>query len=384
LCHPHHAIASESKSNLRTAATALKSGEYEKAQRLFTDIAERERNPLALYTLGLMAENGWQAREPDALIACRWFEKAAFRGHDKSMVKLGQCLKNRTINTIDNSLINLATPPIPRDQLTTAAYWFRKAANTGHNEAFCHLGQLYKTAQGGVPQDSSKALQLCFHAARNGSAWAQRQVGQYFATKSLSDFAQAAYWYQQAAVNGDAPAAYALAELYFHNPLVMAERFSLENRDHRQLARDWYEVAAGLGLKAAYTKTALLYYQALNEALGKFNPSVRNQSLTKKGGKKSSDALLAKAYLWLRASHIAYSPNLPTASLTQADAKTRMNAKISQSILEKLRKIMPLLPRTWIPDLEAKIQAHFQKYPTQWPVDASPDLNAERLAQAEN
>lgn len=353
-------LANTPSSDLRAAALALKSGQHARAHRLFKTIAEREQNSLAQYTLGLMAENGWEGSPPSAERACHWFEKAAHTGHDKSMVKLGHCLKTGTL---------MRHAQGSDQQKNSAAYWFQRAADMGHVEALCHLGELYRQGAG-VPINTAKALQLCFHAAHSGSSWAQRQVGQHFASQSHFDFGQAAYWYQQAAVNGDAPAAYALAELYYQNPGVVTERFDLAGRDHHMLARDWYEVAAGLGHTAAYAKTAVLYYQALHQALN----TTRTTRNAAPGQTTATDReLLAKTYLWLRASYVAHTPSSPSAIQSQLDQK------ISQSVLNKLKKILPLLPKSWIPNLESKIAAHFEQYPVYWPEQPSAPA---RVAQA--
>lgn len=364
------------KPSLREAALALRNAQYNRAHQLFSIIAQRDNSPLAQYTLGLLAENGWEKTKPNALHACQWYQKAAQRDHAKSMLKLGHCLKADI----------LPLPPIAKtananDQVTAykpanegahspqaldehkAAFWYKKAADHGMTEALCHLGELYRTGQG-VEVNTSRALQLCFHSAKSGSTWAQRMVAEHFAQQSHFDFAQAAYWYQQAATNGDGKAAYALAELYHSNPRIVTERFNLSERTHEDLARDWYEVAAGLGIKSAYPKTAVLYYQALNKTLN--NPQ-------KKLGAPTD--LLAKTYVWLRASHIAHTPASANIKRTEQDRQ------ISLSVLQKLKKILPLMPKSWLPDLESKVAAHFGKYPVRWPTNTNPTPETAQLAQ---
>lgn len=341
------------KPTLRNAAVALKNEQYDQAQKLFTEIAHREANPIAQYTLGLLAENGWADTKPDFFRACRWYEQAAFKDHAKAMEKLGHCLKSGIITVRDRKKTSSQTTT-PAENYHTPAYWYRKAADGGVTEALCHLGELHRQGQG-VEVSTLRALQLCFQAARAGSAWAQRVVGQHFAQQSHFDFAQAAYWYQQSAVNGDGQAAYALAELYFSNPTIVAERFQLASGTHEDLARDWYEVAAGLGIKSAYAKTGILYYRALNTAL--------NQPKKQSGAPTN---LLAKTYIWLRASHAAHTPKTPHLKTSAQDRKISANMQL------KLKKILPLIPKNWMPSLEAKVVAHFEKYPVTWPSTNSP------------
>lgn len=330
---------------MHEAAFALRNKQYQHAHRLYTDIANQQANPDALFTLGLMAEKGWDNGKPHALRACNWYRLAAHQEHGQAMEKLGHCYRAGVLRAAGQSAAS------KNAETQTPAYWYSRSAAKGNTQALCHLGELHRLGQG-VERNSARALQLCFEAARGGSTWAQRVVGQHFAQQSHFDFAQAAYWYQQAAVNGDGQAAYALAELYHSNPKIVAERFQWQSANGATLARDWYEVAAGLGVKSAYAKTGILYYQALNSALK--NPSRQSGMAAK---------LLAKSYIWLRASHAAHTPNSPDHKASQHDQA------ISKNMRSKLRSILPLMPKDWVPALEDKIITHFEKHPLSWQRD---------------
>lgn len=271
------------------------------------------------------------------------------------MERFGNCLAQGTITTVMKTALMKSgeTPKMP--EAMSPAYWYEKAAEAGHTDAWCRLGELYRTGKT-RPTEPVRALQLCLRAAQAGSVWAQRKVANHFAAQSTFDFAQAAYWYQRAAIEGDAPAAYALGELFYHNATAAAEHFNLQGRHHKDYAREWYEVAAGLGFEPAYAKTAILYHQKLEETLK------QQQDITKESAAVST--LMAKAYVWLSASQSIHQPDPITGQISKRDNR------IFVSVESKLQELLLIMPNQWMPELDKKVVAHLGKYPSAWTTNA--------------
>ena len=87
-----------------------------------------------------------------------------------------------------------------RGRYTQAAFWYRKAAEQGHDEAQKSLGDLYDEGQG-VPQDDAQAVFWYRKAAEQGNADAQDELGDlYLSGKGVArDYAEAYFWFDLAA-----------------------------------------------------------------------------------------------------------------------------------------------------------------------------------------
>ncbi|HPC82463.1 MAG TPA: tetratricopeptide repeat protein [Thermoanaerobaculaceae bacterium] len=88
-----------------------------------------------------------------------------------------------------------------------AAYWFGKAAESGHTEALQSLAFCYATGRG-VARDDGRAVALYRQAAERGSAVAMAAVGDHY-NEGLGvarDPVAAAGWYRLAAHSGNAVA----------------------------------------------------------------------------------------------------------------------------------------------------------------------------------
>jgi len=175
-----------------------------------------------------------------------------------------------------------------------AAFWYGQAAMQDHIQASLRLGELYYFGHVGVvlsegePQpDYAQACALFEKAAANNVSEAMFYLGSCALLRQQKpDYAQAAYWYGQAAEKGETRVFLPLAQLYYQGEGVSqdlgaafqwfkkaAEQgegeaafylgFMLSQgegvaRDEHQ-ARSWYTIAARRGEARAYYNLALLY-----------------------------------------------------------------------------------------------------------------------------
>jgi TPR repeat protein len=120
-----------------------------------------------------------------------------------------------------------------------AAFWIRKAAESGDAEAQYKLGHLYSAGHG-VPQDNKLAAVWWRRSAEGGYVGGETFVGfMYFTGLDVSqDYAQAAVWWRKAAEQGNAVAQRCLGSLYEDGQGVP--------QDYAQAAF-WYGKAASQG-----------------------------------------------------------------------------------------------------------------------------------------
>ncbi len=90
---------------------------------------------------------------------------------------------------------------------TEAVKWYRKAAEQGHAQAQCNLGNCYYSGQG-VTKNISEAVKWYRKAAEQGFAWAQNILGYCYNNGEgvTQDYAEAVKWYRKAAEQGHANA----------------------------------------------------------------------------------------------------------------------------------------------------------------------------------
>jgi TPR repeat protein len=93
---------------------------------------------------------------------------------------------------------------VPQNDATAMA-WYAKSAAQGHAYAQYSLGNGYMLGIGGLPQDQAKATQLFVAAAQKGLADAQEAaaVSYELGRGTSRNRAQAIYWLDQAAKQGD-------------------------------------------------------------------------------------------------------------------------------------------------------------------------------------
>jgi len=133
------------------------------------------------------------ARDP--VRACTEFDRAKDLAGEAAH-NYGQCL--------------FAGDGLPKD-LAGARIWYAKAADLGHVQSKCALGNMLVRGQGG-PVDVAGGLTLCREAAEAGDADAQTDLGDYYYVGRVvpKDPAEARRWYEKAAAQDQANAAYAL------------------------------------------------------------------------------------------------------------------------------------------------------------------------------
>jgi TPR repeat protein len=131
---------------------------------------------------------------------------------------------------------------VPRDY-TTAAYWYRRAADAGMLNAIFNLGVLTDNGWG-VERDPSQAFQLYLTAAEGGHPDAQNAVGLAYAQGygTEVDPTKAASWFKAASTNGNPRGAFNLGKLY--------ER-GLNGTPDLAQAASWYQIAAEHGVAEA-------------------------------------------------------------------------------------------------------------------------------------
>ncbi|MBT2487480.1 sel1 repeat family protein [Streptomyces sp. ISL-96] len=133
------------------------------------------------------------------------------------------------------------------ENATEAAAWFRKAADSGSNEARRSLG--YLCVQGdGVAQDLAKARELFLAAASEGDVIAAHNLGVFCLEEGEGppDLPEAIHWLRFAADGGVDEAAAKLGDV-------------LSDLDRDEEALFWYERAAELGHIAAMLATGCWY-----------------------------------------------------------------------------------------------------------------------------
>lgn len=298
------ATQTNADSIMKAAQLALVDGDYEKAFVSYQTAVQQHNNPLAQFTIGLFYQNGW-GRDPDPIIACQWFEKAAQGGIPTAQYMTGICLEQGSHRPIDYA---------------AAAHWYQKAAQAGQLHAYCQLGNLMMTGRG-VTKDPHKALALCRPAALQGSLSAQLWMGKFFlhGDPAIQNLQEAYHWFATAAQN-HAP------EAFFYLGMIMQQDTLKEHKP--EIIQQMFEQAAALKFVPAYFQAGKQFYSAQSD--------MHTHQLTAEH--------LAKAYLWLSA-----------ATQRSEDRKEVAAAK------EILQQILTVMPQTWRADLDMKVSQHLQE-----------------------
>jgi len=150
-----------------------------------------------------------------------------------------------------------------------AVRYYEQAAFQGHDGAQCNLGFMYANGKG-VKKNYQKALNWYQEAATNGNAIAQYNIG-YMHSIGLgceSDDTQAVIWFEKAAIQGYEKAQNSLGFRYENGMGV--------NKDLAK-AVEWYEKAAAQGNEKAASKAAAI--RKKNPYL-KINTTSSNQTQT--------------------------------------------------------------------------------------------------------
>lgn len=286
---------------LEKARSLLNSGDYQAAYAEFEKHAERG-NPLAYFNLALFHSFGW-GMAVDKEQACLHHAKAAEGDIPAAAHFYAECIVARADEQKDYPL---------------AAKWYRRAAELGHHGSYCYLAELYMEGKG-VAKDPHEAITLCLQSAEQDSVPSQLRLANFYrhGDMSIRDKDAALHWYRIAAQKGSAEGAFRLARMLQQGGAQSAELTQ---------ALQWYEYAASQGYPDAYLPTGNLYLQVRDEA-----------------DKLPAEAL-AKAYMWLSA------------------AKQRISGDDAAAIQKSLDWISGVMPEEWLPDLNAKVEAHLAQF----------------------
>jgi TPR repeat protein len=293
---------------LKFAQELLADGDYDRAFVEYHRFAEEKNNPLAQFTLGLFFQHGW-GRPADPAVACQWFEKAGQADIPAAAHFFGACLEN-----------GVGRPADP----TGAARWYEKAGGFGHWISLCSLADLYM-AGSGVAKDPVRGLSLCRQAAEKNVPAAQVRTGLYLlkGNPSIRNVDEAFKWLSLAAQAG-------IPEAQYHVGMMLRDGVGRPRTP--ETARFWLESAASQGFAPAYFPAGELYF---------------NSPVDPATGVLSAHDL-AKAYLWVAAAR-----------------QRNENPEELNAINDLQARILRIMPASWRPDLDAKVETHLLKYPIQ-------------------
>ncbi len=160
----------------------------------------------ALNDLGHCYAYGWYTDTVDQEKAVQCFQTLADNGEAEGYFMMG----------LYNEAAELSAPSIPADSVE-ALRLIQKAADLGHPDAKCYLGDYYR---GGhfVPEDKAKAFSLYQEAHEAGFTKGTYYVGRsYLEGCGVEvDTLRAMAYLKDAAANGVGNAAYRVAEIYNH------------------------------------------------------------------------------------------------------------------------------------------------------------------------
>lgn len=253
--------------------------------------------------------------------AVDWFRRAATAGDMDGQLLLGKmALKSRGGLSARDALVP-----------------FSQAAKSGNIEAHRAIGEMYQKGIG-VPKDMAKAQLWLGHAAKSGNTFGAKKMGDSLIE---SDPKTALTWYEKAAQDGDAQAAYIAAIMYAEN---------YEIRPNTARSAELLKQAANAGIAGAQADYGLLVYQgagvdqSTDDAAIWFEKSAR-------GGDREGQFLyaftLAKgegvtrnfedAYYWLLKSDTAGRSGANDYDQDRAELKKRLEANVDPAVLNKAR-----------------------------------------------
>ncbi|MCF6221599.1 MAG: sel1 repeat family protein [Robiginitomaculum sp.] len=307
-------------SGYESAVLAFESGDYANAL-IYGKLAGSGGDADAQVLVGHILMNGLGVgANKDG--AVNWYLKAAANGNTDAMVALGE----------------LALGAHGGLSASDAVSWLTRAANKGRSDAMRALADIYLQGKGTAP-DRSKAQNWLVKASNYGDAKAERKLGDfYFETRPT----EAIIWYEKAAANGDAEAAYFAAIMY-------AENYEIKP-DAGKVAK-LLQQAANAGLPAAQADFGLVVYQgngierSEKDAANWFKKSAENGdpegrflyafTLAKGEGVPQS---YEDAYYWLlRAEEAGATTSIAEYDQSRAELKKRLEANIAPAVLSKAK-----------------------------------------------
>ena len=145
-----------SADDFQKGVEAYGDGDYPTAIKVFTPLAEKDKNPRAQFNLGLLYDH-----EKDYKQSEKWYKLAAENGVTQAQFNLG--LKYNNGEGIEKDV-------------KKAMNWWRKAAENGHAQAQYNLGVKYIEGDG-VPPNIEEAVKWTRNAAEQGYVLAQFNLG---------------------------------------------------------------------------------------------------------------------------------------------------------------------------------------------------------------
>ena len=158
---------------------AYTEGDYQKAQEIWRAVAMTTADPVALFNLGILYENG-QGVEKDLEKAREWYSKAASLDHAGS--QLAVCDFFFRDGKLDEALI-----------------WCKLAAEQGVARAQAKVGDMYLRGEGAA-RDRDEAVSWYVRAGGNGHVGAQMWLGDWYSDQQ--DRKNALNWFAKAASTG--------------------------------------------------------------------------------------------------------------------------------------------------------------------------------------
>lgn len=223
----------------------------EKALKWYSEAASFDYGP-ALYQLGVFHEFGFMGNNGEDLVkvdiekAKEYYDKAAKNGSSGAADALAD-LQHVYNDTGDREYwYQKGIEAFENDERHKAARWWRRAAEAGHVEAQCKLGECY-AGYSGFERVYSEGIKWYTKAANGGSAAGQYHLGMcYSGGWGVQSNKRTAFkWYMKAADQGHVDAQYWVAYAYEEGEGV---------KKNGKKAIEWYQIAAANGDEAALDK----------------------------------------------------------------------------------------------------------------------------------
>lgn len=164
--------------------------------------------------------------------ACGWYRKAAERGYAPAQYALADCLAGWC------------------ERPQEALKWFRMAAETGHTQAACDLGNIYFQGTG-VPKNYAEAFKWFLKAAEQGEVSAFQDVGSMYADGKgvAQNGGEALKWLLRIADprNTEDPFSMRGAQITLASMYALGEAIPIDNIE----AYKWLNLAAAYGVQEA-------------------------------------------------------------------------------------------------------------------------------------
>lgn len=296
------------------------------------NLAAEQNQVVAQYLLGHLYQLGWLGKQPDYMLAKKWYSSAQ-SNYTPAAVALGfiydtvdddyqqaqasyqlAATQHDPVGAFDLGLIYEKGKGCPVD-FEKAKELYQQAVDLGHSQAMVQLAGLYFNGLIGS-RDEQKALSLYKKAAELGERDALYQLGLLSETgvATTLDFSAAIQYYQQSADKGDAKAMLALARIY---------QYGLGVPKDNQQAAAYYKKLAALGNAYAQYQLATFSYEGID---GKRMPQQGKQLLQQA---EDNGSLQARRVLqWLSAQTQERMSFIEPISISQASVTAEQPADL--------------------------------------------------------